>query len=140
MKKILATFVEGIERGIVLCTHLLIKLKEWLKRVKNAVFVKLTIKLSANILEGYSQQLIEVERGIRELRDALPQEDKIEKIAELTRKIHKKDLRAISAFITKISNARPGTMPGNVLIPQRHTRRPGIRRRQQKPWMNKLMA
>jgi hypothetical protein len=99
--------VKEISKSIGGCSYMrkqFVKFKDLLKRVKNAVFVKLAIKLSANILEGYSQQLIEVERGIRELRDALPQEEKIAKMAELSKKISKEDLRDFSAFITKISN------------------------------------
>ena len=111
MKKILATIAEKIKRRIETAIdagiNQLTKLKEWLKRVRDDILSKLVIKISSLIPEGYSQQLIEIEKGMKKLKDALPSEEEIERIANLaktTGTIPKKDLREISEFISKISN------------------------------------
>jgi dsDNA-specific endonuclease/ATPase MutS2 len=85
----------------------IIKFLEWQKRVREDSLTKLLIKLSNHCLDGYSQQLIEIKERIQKLRDLLPRDDEIERIANLAKTagtIPKKDLRDISAFITKISN------------------------------------
>lgn len=125
MKKILATIGEkikmGIETAIGACMNQLIKLGEWLKRVRNDILNKLLVKISSLSQEGYSQQLIRIEERIKELRDLLASEkgkdareifefiskspkedlDKIAILAETVRSIQEKDAREIFDFISK---------------------------------------
>lgn len=110
MKKMLATIggiiKKGIETAIGACINQLIKFEGRLKRARNDILNKLLVKISSLIPEGYSQQLIEIEKGIKKLKDALPSEEEIEKSANLAktaRAIPKRDLRAISEIINKIS-------------------------------------
>jgi tetratricopeptide (TPR) repeat protein len=96
----------GIRAAFDACVNQLVKVKDWFKRVKNAVLSTLAIKLGSHVMEGYSQQLIEIETRIRELNDALPPGKEIEKVEILTetaKTTNKKDLRELSAFISSIS-------------------------------------
>ncbi|MCK4859554.1 MAG: tetratricopeptide repeat protein [Candidatus Omnitrophica bacterium] len=122
MGEILVTIGEKIKRGIETaigaCINPLIKLKEWLKRVKNAILNKLLVKISSLSLEGYTQQL---EERMKELGDSLPSEkgkdakaifdfisktpkedlEKIAILAETVRSIQEKDARAVFEFVSK---------------------------------------
>ena len=123
MKKILAATGEKIKRiietAIGACLNQLIKLKEWLKRVRNGILNKLLVKISSLSLEEYSPQLIE--ERMKELRDSLPSEEgkeaktlfdfisrspkedleKIAILAETARPMQEKDAREIFEFISK---------------------------------------
>jgi tetratricopeptide (TPR) repeat protein len=80
---------------------------EEIKRVREDLLNKLLIKLSSHCLDGYSQQLTEIEEGIKKLRNLLPSEGEIDRIANLAKTagtIPKGNLREISAFISQISN------------------------------------
>ncbi len=120
MGKIFATIGEkikmGMETAIGACIKPLIKLGEWLKRVKNCFLNKLLVKISS--LDGYTQQL---EERMKELGDSLPSEkgkdakvifdfisktskedlEKIAILAETAKSIEEKDLRAVFEFISK---------------------------------------
>lgn len=123
MKKILAAIGEKIKRiietAIGACLNQLIKLKEWLKRVRNGILNKLLVKISSLSLEEYSPQLIE--ERMKELGDSLPSEkgkdakaifefiskspredlEKIAILAETVRPMQEKDAREIFDFISK---------------------------------------
>ena len=94
MGKIFATIGEKIKRGmetaIGACIKPLIKLGEWLKRVKNGILNKLLVKISSLSQEGYNQQLLKIEEKMKELGDSLPSEKG-------------KDAKAIFDFISKTS-------------------------------------
>ena len=120
MGKTLATIGEKIKRGmetaIGACIKPLIKLGEWLKRVKNGILNKLLVKISS--LERYTQQL---EERMKELGDSLPSEkgkdakaifdfisktskedlEKIAILAETAKLIEEKDAQAVFKFVSE---------------------------------------